>query len=76
MKKLWYAVIDNTQNPDFGYDCGYGSENLDEAIKMAEELDDTDAFIIIMDTTGDDPMPVGKVNKNKFTDKWEVTWEE
>lgn len=65
MKKLWYAVIESSQNPDYGYDWGYGSENIAEAIKMARELDEK-AFIAVIDTTDDDPMCVDEIQPEEF----------
>lgn len=69
-RKLFYAVIGNEQNLDFDYDCGDGSEDLDEAIEIAEEHEDG-AFIAVMDISYDNPMQVGEIRYNDFTGEWE-----
>lgn len=65
--KLWYAVIGKDQNPDYGYDCGHGSDNIDEAIAMAEK----DEFIAVMDVSDGDAMCIGEIKYNSSTGNWE-----
>ncbi len=59
--KIWYAVMMNNEDNDWGT----GSYNLDEAVKMAKqyrESGEKDAYIAVIED-GDDPICVDEIRE-------------
>lgn len=50
MKKLWYAVMQNREDNDWGY----GSFDKEEAIAMADKPNYPDAYIAVIDANYDE----------------------
>ncbi len=59
--KLWYAVMRNRDDNDWGY----GSHDLDKAKKMALNLGDPEAYIAVIDD-GDDPVCIDEIHMDEF----------
>lgn len=53
--KIWYAVMRDRDDNDWGY----GSFDLEEAKKMARDLGG-DAYIVVIDD-GDDPVAIEEI---------------
>lgn len=70
MKKLWYAVMKDESDDDWGY----GSESLEEAKKMAKELG-SESYIAVIDVTDDDPLCVAEIQQGDF-DSYGNEWKE
>lgn len=68
-KKIWYAVLMDDDDDDWGY----GSENRTEAIEMAENIGE-DAYIAVIDTTDDDPLCIAEIRRNE-DGEWESSIE-
>ncbi|MBQ1790791.1 MAG: hypothetical protein II008_11460 [Oscillospiraceae bacterium] len=45
MSKYWYAAVKDASD----WDLGYGSFDLDEALRMARNLESPDAFVLVVD---------------------------
>jgi hypothetical protein len=61
MKKIWYAVMRDAEDNDWGY----GSHNKREAAKMVRKLrreGHPDAFIEIVEMSDGDAVSVGKIH--------------
>lgn len=61
MKKIWYAVMRDAEDSDWGY----GSHNKREAAKMVRKLrreGHPDAFIEIVEMSAGDAVSVGKIH--------------
>lgn len=62
-QKLWYAVLVDADDNDWGY----GSEDLDEAKQLVMDRLDIypDAYIAVIQE-GDDPICVGEIHQDEF----------
>ena len=54
---IWYAVMRNRDDSDWGY----GSHEIKEAIRMAESLEDDEAYIAVIDESKNDPFCIGEI---------------
>ena len=61
MSKLWYAVMTNDND-----DWGYGSNELNKAKQMTKELEDSNAYIAVIDTSDNDPICVAIIYQYEF----------
>lgn len=57
MKKIWYAVMKDHDDDDWGY----GSYDYEEAKQMLMDLESPDACIAVIDNTDDDPMCIREI---------------
>lgn len=60
---LWYAVMQNNQDTDWGY----GSKDLAVAKAMAQNIGG-DAYIVVVDD-GDDPIAVDEIRDLEISDE-------
>lgn len=61
MKKLWFAVMRDETDDDWGY----GSDSLSEAKKMAAEFG-PQSYIAVIDVTDDDPLCIAEIPHADF----------
>lgn len=55
--KIWYAVVKDTEDNDWGY----GSYDRAEALRMARALRDADAYVVVIED-GSDPVAADEIH--------------
>ena len=58
-KKLWYAVLKNREDNDWGY----GSRDYDEAVEMLRRVSAGDGMIAVIDESGNEPMCIEEIHE-------------
>lgn len=64
MKKLWYAVLENEDDNDWGY----GSFSLNEAKEMCLKLESKDSYIAVVEDDGYDSLCIAEIRQDEFDD--------
>ena len=61
MSKLWYAVMIDDND-----DWGYGSYQLNKAKQMVKDLENSQAYIAVIDTDVYDSICIAEIKQDEF----------